>query len=315
MPLIKFSQSERRRLSLFFICLAFAVGAWLFFALSNSYIYRARTLVRFVNFPQNKAFHSLQSDTVKLQIEGTGWQLLFSRLRISPRSIDIDLKDLNKQTFVNLSDQLGYINRHFSSTQKIVYITPDTLYFDFSSRAIKKVPLKLISNIQFIKQYGVSDSVQITPSYVTVTGPKEDLAKINFWITDSLNLEDVAGNISSKVALQRPAKANINIYPAMAEVKIPIDEFTEKSIEIPIKVLNNRTFHEVKLLPEKVKITFMTALSNYSKIDRDYFEATVDLNNWIEKSYKQLPVKLTRFPKYCKLLKVEPQNVDFIIQK
>lgn len=315
MPLIKFSQSERRRLSLFFICLTFALGAWLFFALSNSYIYQARTLVRFVNFPQNKAFHSLQSDTVKLQIEGTGWQLLFSRLRISPRSIDIDLKDLNKQTFVNLSDQLGYINRQFSSTQKIVYIMPDTLYFDFSSRAIKKVPLKLISNIQFIKQYGVSDSVLITPSHVTVTGPKEDLAKIKFWSTDSLKRQDVAGSISSKVLLKRPGKANINIYPAMAEVKIPVAEFTEKSIEIPIRVINNRTFYDVKLLPEKVKITFMTALSNYSKIDRDYFEATVDLNNWTEKAYKQLPVKLARFPKYCKLIRVEPQNVDFIIQK
>ncbi len=315
MPLIKFSQSERRRLSLFFICLALALGAWLFFALSNSYIYQGRTLVRFVNFPQNKAFHSLQSDTVKLQIEGTGWQLLFSRLRISPRSIDIDLKDLNKQTFVSLSDQLGYINRQFSSTQKIVYIMPDTLYFDFSSRAIKKVPLKLISNIQFIKQYGVADSVQMTPSYVTITGPKEDLAKINFWNTDLLNLKDVAGNISSKIALQRPVKANINIYPAMAEVKIPVDEFTEKSIEIPIKVLNNRSFHDVKLLPEKVKITFMTALSNYSTTDREYFEATVNLNNWTEKGYKQLPVKLTRFPDYCKLIRVEPQNVDFIIQK
>ncbi|MEJ7780253.1 MAG: YbbR-like domain-containing protein [Daejeonella sp.] len=315
MPLIKFSQSERRRLSLFFICLALALGAWLFFALSNSYIYQARTLVRFVNFPQNKAFHSLQSDTVKLQIEGTGWQLLFSRLRISPRSIDIDLKDLNKQTFINLSDQLGYINRQFSSTQKIVYIMPDTLYFDFSSRAIKKVPLKLLSNIKFIKQYGVSDSVQLTPAYVTITGPKEDLEKIKFWKTDSLSLKDVARNISSKISLQRPVKANVNIYPATAEVKIPVDEFTEKSIEIPIKVLNNRGFHDVKLLPEKVKITFMTALGNYSKIDRDYFEATVDLENWSEKSYKQLPVKLTRFPNYCRLVRLEPQNVDFIISK
>ena len=315
MLFIKFSQSERRRLSLFFICLALALGAWLFFALSNSYIYQARTVVRFVNFPQNKAFHSLQSDTVKLQIEGTGWRLLFSKLRINPHSVDIDLKDLNKQTFINLSDQLGFINRQFSSTQKIVYIQPDTLYFDFSSRSIKRVPVKLLSNIQFARQYGVSDSVQITPAYVTVTGPKEDLDKIKFWKTDSLNLKDVAGNISSKISLQRPLKTNINVYPVIAEVKIPTDEFTEKSIEVSIKVLNNANFYDIKLLPEKVKITFMTALSNYAKIDRDYFEATVNLDSWSEKSYKQLTVRITRFPNYCKLVKIEPQNVDFIIQK
>lgn len=315
MPFIKLSQSERRRLSLFFVCLTLALGAWLFFALSNSYIYQARTVVRFVNFPQNKAFHSLQSDTVKLQIEGTGWQLLFSKLRMKPHSIDIDLKDLYKQTFINLSDQLGYINRQFSSTQKIVYVQPDTLYFDFSPRSIKRVPVKLLSNIQFVRQYGVSDTVKITPAYVTVTGPKEDLAKIKFWKTDSLNLKDVAGNISAKISLQRPSKTNINIYPAIAEVKIPTDEFTEKSIEISIKVLNNTNFYDIKLLPEKVKITFMTALSNYSKIDRNYFEAIVNLDNWSERYYKQLPVRIIRFPNYCKLVKIEPQNVDFIIKR
>ena len=315
MPLIKFSQTERRRISMFFICLGVAVAAWLFFALSNSYVYQARTLVRFVNFPQNKAFHSLQSDTVKLQIEGTGWQLLFSKLRISPQSVDIDLKDLNKQTFINLSDQLGYINQQFSSTQKIVYIQPDTLYFDFSSRAIKKVPVELVGDLQFQKQYGISDSVTIRPAYVTITGPKNDLSKIKVWKTDSLNVKNVNANINTRLPFKRPSMANINIYPSYAEVTVPVAEFTEKTIEISIKVGNNRNYRDINLLPEKVKITFMTALGNYSKIDRDYFEATVDLDKWSERSYKQLPVILTRFPAFCKLVKIEPQVVDFIIQK
>ena len=315
MPFIKFSQAERRRLSLFFLCLAFALGAWLFFALSNKYVYQAMTMVRFVNFPQNKAFHSLQSDTVKLQIEGTGWQLLFSKLRIKPQSVDIDLKELNKQTFINLSDQLGYINQQFSSTQKIVYVQPDTLYFDFSPRSVKKVPVELLHDIKFIKQYGISGPVSIKPEYVTITGPKEDLALIKSWRTDTLIRKDIGGNISAKIALHSPAKTNINIYPAIAEVKIPVDEFTEKSIEITIKVINNRNFNDVKLLPEKVKITFMTALSNYHKLDRDYFQATVDLDNWKQKGYTQLPVRITRFPDFCKLVRIEPQTVDFIIKK
>ncbi|MGV3687204.1 MAG: YbbR-like domain-containing protein [Daejeonella sp.] len=315
MPLIKFSQAERRRISIFFMCLAFALGAWLFFALSNSYVYQTDTVVRFVNFPENKAFHSLQSDTVKLQIEGTGWQLLFSRLRIRPQSVDIDLRELNKRTFVNLSDQLGYINQQFSSTQKIVYIQPDTLYFDFSSRAVKRVPLQLVSDIQFAKQYAVSDSIQINPSYVTVTGPKADLAGIKVWKTDSLKAKNVSSDISSRVSLKHPSLANINIYPSVAEVKVPVDEFTEKTVEVPVKVINNRGYYDVRLLPGRVRITFMTALNNYSRIDRDFFEATVDLDNWSDRSYTQLPVKLTRFPQFCKLISIEPQTVDFIIQK
>jgi YbbR domain-containing protein len=315
MPLVKLSHTERRRISVFFMCLAFALGAWLFFALSNSYVYQTNTVVRFVNFPENKAFHSLQSDTVKLQIEGTGWQLLFSRLRINPQSIDIDLRDLNKRTFVNLSDQLGYINQQFSSTQKIVYVQPDTLYFDFSSRQVKRVPLELVSNIRFARQYGVSDSVTLKPAYVTITGPKEDLAKIKVWKTDSLTARNVSTSISSRISLMRPSVANISIYPSVAEVKVPVDEFTEKTVEVPVKVINNRGYHDVKLLPARVRVKFMTSLSSYSRIDRDFFEATVDLTNWSERSYKQLPIVLSEFPEFCSLVSIEPQTVDFIIQK
>lgn len=315
MPLIKFNKIERRRISLFFISLTLAIGAWMFFSLSNRYVYQVRTVVRFVNFPQNKAFHSLQSDTVKLQVEGTGWQLLFSKLRISPQSVDIDLRELRKQTYISLSDQLNDINKQFASTQKVVYVLPDTLYFDFSSRAVKKIPIRLVQNIQFKSKYGISDSVQISPYYVTVTGPLEELAMIDHWNTDTLTMKDVNGSISSKILLQQPSKANINIYPDIVDLRLLVDEFTEKIIEIPVKVLNNNEYSNIKLLPDKVKITFLTALSNYPEIDRRDFEVIVDLNNWKEKGYKQLPAKISRFPEYCKLVKIEPQNIDFIIQK
>lgn len=315
MPLVKFNKAERRKISLFFVCLIFAMGAWLFFALSNRYVYQARTVVRFVDFPQNKAFHLLQSDTVKLQIEGTGWQLLFSKLRISPQSVNINLRQLNKQSFISLSDQLDYINRQFASSQKVVYVQPDTLYFDFSSRAIKKVPIKLTYKMQFLKQYGIADSIRLSPAYVTLTGPLKELALIDSWVTDTLKLTGVNKNINTRIALKRPFQANINIYPSTADVRIRIEEFTEKSVEIPITVLNNRDFSTIKVLPDKVKITLMTALNNYAKIDRNYFEATIDMDQWREKAYNQLPVKLTRFPEFCTLVRIEPQNVDFIIQK
>jgi YbbR domain-containing protein len=315
MPFVKLSKSERRRISLFFVCLALALGAWLFLSLSNRYVYQVRTAMRFIDFPQNKAFHSLQSDTVKLKIEGTGWQLLFSRLRISPQSVDINLRQLSKQNFISLTDQLAGINRQFASSQKVIDMEPDTLYFDFSPREIKKIPIRLIYDIQFVKQYGISGKIRLNPSYVTVTGPVKELALIDSWVTDTLKIKDAKSNISSRIALKKLSKANVNIYPSKTDVQIPINEFTEKSIDVPISVLNNSDFSNVKLIPDRVKVTFMVALSNYAKIDRTYFEAAVDLDNWRTKRYKQLPVKLTRFPDFWKLLRLEPQNVDFIIQK
>jgi hypothetical protein len=87
------------------------------------------------------------------------------------------------------------------------------------------------------------------------------------------------------------------------------------SIDVPVKVLNNKSYRDIKLLPDKIKITFMTALSNFPKIDRNSFEASVNMSNWSEKGYPQLPVRLSGFPEYCKIISIEPQAIDFIIIK
>ena len=50
-------------------------------------------------------------------------------------------------------------------------------------------------------------------------------------------------------------------------------------------------------------------------MDEDFFEASADLDLWRERNYSTLPVKLARFPAYCKIVKIEPQNIDFIIHK
>ncbi|NEU08071.1 YbbR-like domain-containing protein [Flavihumibacter sp. R14] len=315
MPLIKLSKLERRRLSLFFFCLILAIGAWMFFALSNRYVYEASTLVKYSNFPQNKAFHPLQSDTVKLQVEGTGWQLLFAKLRINPQSVTMNLRDLNKRNYVSFSDQLSLINQQFASDQKVISVQPDTLYFDFSARSVKKVPVRVVKDILFKNQYDVSDKIQLIPEYVTVSGPFDDLVQIDVWETEKLRLKDISGTISANIPLKKPEGANINIYPSVIDVKIPVDEFTEMSMDIPVKVRNNKSYRDIKLLPDKVKVTYMVALSNVTKIERASFEASANLADWTQKNYNQLPVTLGKFPEYCKIIKIEPQAIDFLILK
>ena len=315
MPLFKFTKIERRRISLFFLCFFIAVGAWLFFSLSDRYVYQVQTLVRFVNLPEKRAFNPLQSDTLRLQVEGTGWQLLFSKLRINPQSVDIELKDLKKQNFIELSGQIQKINTQIGSTQKVVYVNPDTLYFDFSSSTVKKIPVVFKQKIQFKSQFGISDSVQLNPAFITITGPFKELSEVKYWETESLYLNDLSRSLDMKINLKRPLKANITIYPNYVNVRLNIDEFTEKVIEIPVSIINNKEFRNVKLLPDKVKVTILSPLSKYPITERKDFDLYVDLNNWKEDGYSQLPVRIIRLPEFSKLVKIEPQTLDFIIQK
>jgi YbbR domain-containing protein len=315
MPLIKLTKIERKRFLALLSCLLLAITGWLVMALNNKYVYTAKTVLVYKNFPQNKAFHPLQSDTVDLQVEGTGWQLLFARLRVNPPSISIGLDKLNNKDYILFSEQLYSVNSQLETSQKIISVRPDTLYFDFSKRTVKKVPVKLLSAFQFTAGFGISDDMEITPNHVIVSGPEPELRQIREWKTDTLKLENLQSTVVTRISMQQNKLKNVNIFPSNVEVKIPVDEFTEKTVELPIKVLNNPEYYSVKLYPKKVKVTFLVALSSYQQINEDFMEASVDLNEWKNLHHQQLRVTLTRFPEYCKSVRISPDKIDFIIEE
>lgn len=310
---MKLNKLERRRLVLFLICFAIAVIAWSFFALSARYTFLIEVPIRYTNIPQKRVCHPLQADSIRLQIQSTGWQILLSKIKMN--AVYIDLKNLDKQDYALLSRQIPYIQNQLELNQKITQIKPDTLFFDFHKRITKKVPITLLYDLNFNNQHNISGKVQLRPSYVTLAGSDEDLAGIQTWQTETLKLSGINQTITAQLALKHSNKSSLHISPSVVEVKVPVDEFTEKSVEVPLKVLNNSTFEDVKLLPKKVKITFWAALKDYNQVDYSFFDASVDLNKWHKNNYRQLPVVLNRFPEYCKLIHVEPQYIDFIVNK
>lgn len=313
MPIISLNRIERRKVSVFLSCLLIAVFIWLFFALSNNYEYKVNSKLNFTNPPLHKAYHLLQEDTVTLKVQGTGWQLLFSKLRLRSKVVNVSLKPLNASNFITISSQLEDISHQFGSDQKVISVFPDTLVFDFTQRITKRVPVKLLYKIGFKQAFGISGTIKLEPSTVIVTGAAEDIKDINSWRTDSLSLNEVVSTVNTKVGLQKGIKNNVDVFPKTVKVRIPVDEFTEKVLEIPIDIANNPG-RDIKLIPEKVKVTLLSSLGNFAKIQRDSLRVMVDLDNWSKNKYPQLPVRIVHMPKFSKLVKTEPQIVDFFVK-
>ncbi len=315
MAIIKLSVTEQRRASVFFTCLILAVCAWIVITLSNTYTYNVKEILNFKNVPQKRAFHSLQSDTVNVTVKGTGWQMLLSKMNEQNKIIKVDLRTLDSDAYIVLSLQLPAINAEKAVKNEIIAFNPDTLYFDFSDRGVRRVPVQLVRSINYQQQFTQSGDVVIKPSYVTITGPSNRIDKITAWQTDSLVLQNVSENINSSVNLAPSAEGNISISPRTVRINIPVEEYTEKTMELPVKLVANNDFFNVKIFPQKVKVTFTTSLSRYADIDEDMFEAEANLDLWRLYGYSVLPVKITRMPPFCKIVSIEPRNIDFIIKK
>ena len=315
MPILNLNKTQRRKLSIFAKCVIFSFLAWALFAVSSNYVYTIKAGMQYVNAPDNRAFHPLQSDTVKVKLEANGWQLLFSTLQSATQSIQVDLSGLRNRNWVVFTNQLGFVNRQFPTNKRVISISPDTLYFDVSKQTERKVPVKALHRLQFRKQYDIIDELRIAPEYVTITGPLEDVVQIEQWETDTIHASNVNGDVRTVAHLKQNQRANINVYPTSVEVDIPVGEVTEKILEVPLKVENGKQFSSVKLMPGKVRLTVMVSLRDFSKVTSGAFEAVVNMDDWVADDVSNLPVIITQIPDYCKLVKVEPQNVDFFVRK
>ncbi len=314
MAIIKLSATERRRLSVFVTCLAIAIVAWILVALSNSYKYTTREIVNFKNAPQKRAFHSLQSDTVDVTMLGTGWQMLLSEFKPVKQVVNIDLHTLETKNFIVLSAQLKQVNEVRDATSQIIAINPDTLYFDFTNRATRHLPVKLQMAVSYQQRFALSGQIIIKPAFVTVSGPANRLDKLTGWPTDSLILPNLNQDYSGRLKLKPVNDGSIMIYPKAVEINIPVDEYTEKTLDIPVKLINHN-YENVKIFPQKVKVTFTVSLNKYPVTDEAQFEASADLALWRDKGYTSLPIKFTRLPAFSKIVDIEPRNLDFIVKK
>ena len=314
MAIIKLSISERRRLSAFLTCLVLASLAWAFVKLSGTYSYTVRQVLVYKNAPHKRAFMPLQSDTVEVTMQGNGWQMLFSRMN-KPQPFTIDLQSLDHTDFVALNKQLNQINAKMNREHKIIDFNPDTLYFDFTSRLVKKIKVQALLNLQLEPKYAVSGPVIVQPEYVTLNGPAKVISTIDSWKTDSLKLRNVNKPVDIRLLLLPVKTGDINVYPKIVQVHIPVEEYTEKTLDLPVELVNNPNYYTVKVFPQKVRVTFTTPLSSYAGMDEHDFTLQADLRLWQQEGYTELPIKIVRLPPFCKIVSMETRTVDFIVKK
>lgn len=311
----KLNKTQRRKITIFLRCIIISFVAWLLIAISNKYTFTIKAGIEFVNIPEKRAFHSLQSDTVSIKVKMSGWDVLLYRLHPDTANIQVDLSSLNTRNFIVFSNQIGFINRQFPADKQVVNVSPDTLYFDFSKQTQRKIPVRVPTSLSFKKQYDIIGETRTNPSHITITGPLEDVANIEYLETDSITGKNVHTDIRTIANINKRQRTNITIYPTFTEVMIPVGEVTEKIIEVPIKIENANRYTSVRIIPTKAVLTMMVSLKDYPKFSARDFEVVVDMEGWEKNRTKSLPTIVTKVPDFVKIVKVEPQNIDFFVRK
>jgi hypothetical protein len=280
-------------------CIGIALCFWFLNRLSSSFRQTKSIRLDYV-LPKGKAFSVPPPQYVQVTMQGTGWDMLLGSNQNIPLALNRDavqIFPLKNLIIQNLGNELVS-----SNVEQIIVQLEDAVTGTF--------PIEAITNITFAKGFDLAQDIELTPSVVTVIGPKSILENLESIKTDTLK----AVNLSEK----KTGKINLHYNPILqysiseVEAHMQAEQFTEKSMFIPIIVKN--ASNKLKIFPNKIKLDCTVALSRYTELNANNFVAEVDLKFSIDKG-NTLPIILSKQSPFARNIKFSPKSAEFYIEK
>jgi len=311
---------NRQKLVVFTVCLFISSLFWVLLAFNGTYSTVVEVPVKYINIPEGNLLLGRLPTTLKIEISGSGYLLSSYLLQpdqaeviLDGRQIGISSTGNSDEAFLTTIHGIDFFNQAHSDV-RLLHISPDTLFFTFSKQAHRKIPVHLVKELSFEKQYDLIDSIFLQPDSVTISGPAGLLDSIYRIRTERLVLSGINKSGTYKLNLQRP-ESRLSYAPAEVKVTLNVDKFTEASISVPVTIdhLNNKD--SISIFPEVVQLVYLVSLRDYNRIKPNLFHVTMDANDLKTNKGSTLRLNIKKQPSFIKLIRMEPESTEFIIRK
>ena len=162
------------------------------------------------------------------------------------------------------------------------------------------------------RQYYLSDTL-FTPDSVLVYAPAAVLDTITAAYTGKLNLEDISDTLKQRVVLF--SGRGVKYVPPSVQMMLPVDIYTEKTVEVPLRGVNFPADKVLRAFPSKVKVTFQIGLGRFRQVNADDFHIWVSYQELLKLGSDKYTVRLRNVPDGVSHVRFNPEQVDFLIEQ
>jgi len=308
------SSIKSKKINIFLLFLLSAFIILIFNKLSKEY---TNTLIFEIDKQNVPLEHVILSDSsnvlaVTLKTHGFKWLNYY----MSSPKIKIDFaKDVYKKdsTYIWHKPIKYLANTQFDDQVELLNISPDTLYFKYGVNLIKKVPVKLKSEIKYALGYDISGDYQLKPDSITIIGPDVLVSQLDFIETKKVSLVDVKTDIEKNLELNLPNATDLKFSNKTSVLKASVEKFTEGKLKVPIEVINIPKGKKIKYFPKEITVLYYVSLNNFNSVSVKDFKVVCDYGK-VEKVSTLIP-ELSEIPKQVKNAKINQQPIEFIITK
>lgn len=311
---------KNQRLAVFMICLVIATILWTLNALSKNYTTSISYPVRYINLPDNKFIINDPPKQLDMRVNGHGFTLLRHKMRLAFTPVALDISTILEEQGIQSrggytivpSTVLDRISGQISSDLQILDVKPAGISLVFDSLETRQVPVKPDINIQFRSRFDVAGKISTRPGTVEITGPRAIIETVDTLYTRRRILKSVDKDIIKEIPLIFPKE--IKSKTEKVTLLVPVDEFTEKSFQVPIRIDSLPSDRVVRLFPQEVTLHFSAGLKHYSLITPESFDFYVK-NSDLQSGHISLPIYTGKVPDGIKSLKIYPLHVEYLIER
>ncbi len=307
------SRQFRKKNGLVFIaCFALATVFWIINDFTLIHDDEVRVPVVYRNLPAGKLVVNKLPKKLTLGISATGWKLLNAHVR-TDWHVEIDVNRRAANNMYSTNADPDYFTKQLPEGYKVKYVKPGVLYFEFDEIVSRKVPVQLVKKIRFRPHYELSGKPVLEPDSVVVSGPGRIVDTLNAVLTAPVTADKVTDTLSGTVALRLPGDYSLSIDINEVHYILPVEQFTESSLDIPVTILNPGN-HPVTLIPENVRVIFRLPVSRYNLVKSGAAGKLFELQVTIPEQNpggNMIPVKITRNPSWAEDIRLQPEFVTF----
>ncbi len=288
---------------------------WLILTLNETYEREIKVTIKIKGIPKNIVLTSNETDTLRVVVRDKGW-LLMRYLYEKNRNINIVFKNYdhgNGYGIVPASDVKRMINQQLEMSTSISSVKPDRWEFFYNNGERKRVPVRWTGRVIPEQLYFISH-VQYWPDSVDIYSSREKLDSINVVYTEMLNYVGFRDTLIVTCKTSHPK--DVKVVPDQVRIGFYTDVLTEESIDgIPIKAINMPAGKVLRTFPPKVKVRFVTGVSQFRTLRPEDFTVIADYEEISQKPSDKCNIYLKVIPHGISRAVLDTKEVDYLIEE
>jgi hypothetical protein len=309
-------QQSWKEVLIFFLFLLLSFGFWVFQSMNEEYEIEISVPIRYKNIPADIAFTQTPPEAIVISVKDKGNTLMnYTFLRgLMPLEVDYNKKrNKNGVLIVSQQDIETHIQKQLSNTTLLHGFTPNRIEVKTSKRKAKKVPVKFNGVILPYTGYGLSEGISISPAVITIYSTQNILDSITDVKTTYMDLKNVKKDVSKNVLLEKIP--GVSFEESSVALSIPIEEFTEKTLDIPVVCTGVPHNFVVRIFPPSVQVNCNTPLSKYKDLTEDKFSIRLKYDDLEQNLTGFMAVELEKKPDWIHVYSLVPNKIEFIIEQ